>query len=64
MTKQERFKNALEKFVEAGHKLSENWDEDSVKSYPEYLPDFEEFLSQFACIDEVSEKSRPQASCL
>ncbi len=52
MTKREKFKKALRAFVEAGHELSENWDEDSVESYPVYLPDFDEFLSQFSCIDE------------
>jgi len=40
----------LRKFLEAGRKLSEVWDNDKVKKYPKYLPSFDEFLSDFAGI--------------
>ena len=47
---------ALRKFLEAGRKLSEVWDNDKVKKYPKYLPSFDEFLSDFAGIlDEKNE---------
>ena len=41
---------ALKRFLEAGRKLSEFWDNDKVKNYPKYLPSFDEFLSDFAGI--------------
>ncbi len=47
---------ALRRFLEAGRKLSEFWDNDKVKNYPKYLPSFDEFLSDFSGIlDEKNE---------
>ena len=39
--------DALRKFIEAGDKLSEIWDNDKVKNYPKYLSSFDEFLTDF-----------------
>jgi hypothetical protein len=48
--------DALRKFIEAGHKLSELWDNDKVKNYPKYLPSFDEFLAEFRGILEDKDK--------
>jgi hypothetical protein len=48
--------DAFRKFMEAGYKLSEVWDNDKVKQYPKYLPSFDEFISDFAgTLDEKNE---------
>ncbi len=39
---------ALNEFLRAGARLMEVWDEEKVKNYPDYLPDFGEFLFNFA----------------
>jgi hypothetical protein len=39
--------DALRKFIEAGHKLSEVWDNNKVKNYPKYLPSFDDLLGDF-----------------
>jgi hypothetical protein len=38
---------ALREFIRAGKKLEKVWDEEKVKSYPNYLPSFDEFLFDF-----------------
>ena len=53
---EESMEDVLRKFIEAGHKLSEVWDNDKVKNYPKYLPSFDEFLADFRDILEDKDK--------
>jgi hypothetical protein len=53
---EESMEDVLRKFIEAGHKLSEVWDNDKVKNYPKYLPSFDEFLAEFRGILEDKDK--------
>lgn len=39
---------ALLDFISAGNRLSALWHEDAVTMYPEYLPDFDDFLHDFS----------------
>lgn len=41
----------LEAFVEAGRKLVDAWDEDSVVSYPSALPSMDELVMMISAID-------------
>ena len=52
-------REALQKFLEAGGQLLNEWDEEQVKNYPAYLPSFDEFLADFADLIErgANEKS-------
>ena len=34
-------------FISAGYRLLHAWDEEECKSYPDYLPSFDEFLAEF-----------------
>lgn len=61
---------ALKKFIEAGMTLSEKWDNEKVKSYPKYLPSFDEFIVEFTgilegqayylCIDDYTELEKTE----
>jgi hypothetical protein len=53
---EESMEDVLRKFIEAGYKLSEVWDNDRVKNYPKYLPSFDNFLVDFRGILEDKNK--------
>lgn len=42
--------DAVAEFLEAGRKLSNVWVEQKVKQYPDYLPSFDEFLTEFSSL--------------
>jgi hypothetical protein len=53
---EESMEDVLRKFIEAGYKLSEVWDNGRVKNYPKYLPSFDNFLVDFRGILEDKNK--------
>jgi len=50
-----KFKIQFKKTMDALYELVNLWDNDSVKDYPEYLPSFDEFVSDFSRLLEAKE---------
>ena len=42
------FEKAFKNFIEAGWQMNELWDETKIKHYPEFMPSFDEFLSEMS----------------
>jgi len=42
------FKELLKTFIAVGHDLIDNWDDSYNEYYPNYLPSFDEFISDIS----------------
>jgi hypothetical protein len=52
------FEEKHKAFMTAAYELEEHWDNDAVKHYPEYLPSFDEFAAEFACLLDAEEDKK------
>ena len=50
----------LREFLHAGYELAKCWVDSESRQYPSYLPDFEEFLCNFAALMETPEDGKDE----